>query len=125
MNENPSSVMCSMFSSEPVSRLSTQITLWRWASRKSQRWEPRNPAPPVTTEVGIRGIVLTRAGRSRRIEKRSHFERHRVPSYRRHDHRYFASLLPPFPPQAVLDRRRPAPRRPDGRSDLGLLADAG
>src|SRR2546422_5882136 len=24
-----------------------------WASRYSQRWEPRKPAPPVTTAVGI------------------------------------------------------------------------
>ena len=44
--------MCSMFSSVPVSRLSTQSTRWPSASRRSQRCEPRNPAPPVTTEVG-------------------------------------------------------------------------
>src|SRR5688500_3147144 len=44
---------CLMFSSEPVSRLSTQITWWPRASRKSHRFEPRKPAPPVTSEVGI------------------------------------------------------------------------
>src|SRR3712207_1837037 len=44
---------CLMFSSEPVSRLSTQITRWPRASRKSHRFEPRKPAPPVTSEVGI------------------------------------------------------------------------
>src|SRR6185437_1570955 len=43
--------MCSMFSSEPVSRLSTQMTRSPLSSRYSQRCEPRNPAPPVTTDV--------------------------------------------------------------------------
>ena len=46
-----------MFASVPVSRLSTQITRWLRASSASQRWEPRNPAPPVTTEVDI-GVML-------------------------------------------------------------------
>src|SRR4051794_13957500 len=45
--------MCSMFWSDPVSRLSTQTTRWPFSSRWSQRWEPRKPAPPVTSEVGI------------------------------------------------------------------------
>src|SRR5437764_1064101 len=45
--------MCSMFRSELVSRLSTQTTRSPCASNWSQRWEPRNPAPPVTTAVGI------------------------------------------------------------------------
>ena len=43
--------MCSMFWSEPVSRLSRQITRWPLASRWSHRCEPRNPAPPVTMQV--------------------------------------------------------------------------
>ncbi len=42
-----------MFSSEPVSRLSTQRTRWPSRTRRSQRCDPRKPAPPVTTEVGI------------------------------------------------------------------------
>src|SRR5882757_7802837 len=42
-----------MFSSEPVSRLSRQITRCPLASRWSQRCEPRKPAPPVTTQVVI------------------------------------------------------------------------
>ena len=42
-----------MFASDPVSRLSTQITRWSRASSASHRCDPRNPAPPVTTVVGI------------------------------------------------------------------------
>src|SRR5579884_1025032 len=52
---NSGTRMCSMFASEPVSRLSTQITRWPRRSSSSQRCEPRNPAPPVTREVGIGG----------------------------------------------------------------------
>src|SRR5436305_10519094 len=51
---NASSRMCSMFRSDPVSRLSTQITRWPRCSSSSHRWEPRKPAPPVTRLVGIR-----------------------------------------------------------------------
>src|SRR5690349_10719077 len=58
MNSNPASRIWAMFSSEPVSRLSTQMTRCPSARRRSQRCEPRNPAPPVTTDVGIRTIVL-------------------------------------------------------------------
>src|SRR5207248_8132695 len=46
-----------MFSSEPVSRLSMQITRQSRASRYSQRCDPRNPAPPVTTAV-LTGSIL-------------------------------------------------------------------
>src|ERR1041385_7038037 len=49
-----SSRRCSRFSSELDSRLSTQITRYPLPSRYSQRWEPRKPAPPVTTAVGTR-----------------------------------------------------------------------
>src|SRR5207344_2747115 len=52
-NSKAESRMCSMFCSDPVSRLSTQITLCPCPSRYSQRWEPRKPAPPVTTQVLI------------------------------------------------------------------------
>src|ERR671914_23171 len=47
------SLMCRTLSSDPVSRLSTQMTRWPRATRKSHRWEPRKPAPPVTREVGM------------------------------------------------------------------------
>ena len=57
----PSPRRCSMLASEPVSRLSTQMTRWSRASSASQRCEPRNPAPPVTTEVGI-GVMLPGSG---------------------------------------------------------------
>src|SRR5437762_972585 len=45
---NRGSWMWAMFSSEPVRRLSMQTTSQPFPSRKSQRWEPRKPAPPVT-----------------------------------------------------------------------------
>src|SRR6266851_2549609 len=38
-----------MFCSEPVSKLSTHSTLWPSSNRWAHRWEPINPAPPVTT----------------------------------------------------------------------------
>src|SRR5512146_2201347 len=52
-NSKESPRRCSMFASELVTRLSTQMTRWPRSTRYSQRWEPRKPAPPVTTEVGI------------------------------------------------------------------------
>ena len=51
--------MCSRFSSDPVSRLSMQMTRSPPASRYSQRCEPRKPAPPVTRQVGIYLRTLT------------------------------------------------------------------
>src|SRR5256885_5387441 len=38
-----------MFAAVPVTRLSTHTTCQPSASSRSQRWEPRKPAPPVTT----------------------------------------------------------------------------
>src|ERR1700683_1815748 len=51
-------------SPEPVTKLSMAMTLWPRASRRSQRWEPKKPAPPVTTEVGwfFGGVFLFLAG---------------------------------------------------------------
>src|SRR5215217_6563454 len=52
-NSNSGVRMCSMFFSEPVSRLSTQMT---WCPRRrssSHRCDPRKPAPPVTRQVPI------------------------------------------------------------------------
>src|SRR4051794_12164962 len=40
-----------MFSFEPVKKLSTQRTSCPSATRRSQRCEPMNPAPPVTRTV--------------------------------------------------------------------------
>ena len=57
--------MCSMFSSVPVSRLSTQMTRWPSARSRSQRCEPRKPAPPVTREVGT-AVSLVPASATRR-----------------------------------------------------------
>src|ERR1700734_156116 len=45
--------MWAMFASDPVSRLSTQITRLPRASSSSHRCEPRKPAPPVTRQVDI------------------------------------------------------------------------
>src|SRR4029453_14773817 len=47
--------MCSMFASEPVSRLSTQMTRWPRRRSSSHRGDPRNPPPPVRREGG-RGV---------------------------------------------------------------------
>src|SRR5207344_601733 len=47
----------SMFASEPVSRLSRQRTRWPSPRRASHRCEPRNPAPPVTTDVGMAAML--------------------------------------------------------------------
>src|SRR5947208_11273624 len=55
--------MCSMFASEPVSRLSAQMTRWPRRRSSSHRCEPRKPAPPVTRQVGM-GVK----GSSRRPE---------------------------------------------------------
>src|SRR5438477_11409004 len=63
-NTKSSARRCSRFSSEPDSRLSTQMTRSPLPSRYSQRWEPRNPAPPVTTAVGIREMLSGGFGRS-------------------------------------------------------------
>src|SRR5213078_2100922 len=53
--------MCSMFASEPVSKLSTQMTRWPRLRSSSQRCEPRKPAPPVTRHVGMAPASLGRA----------------------------------------------------------------
>ncbi len=64
-----------MLSSEPVSRLSRQITRWPRPSRASLRWEPRKPAPPVTTQVLIaaRGYLRMQSRRrqARHLGRRS------------------------------------------------------
>src|SRR5450759_4858934 len=56
-NSKTSSRRCSMFCSDPVSRLSRQMTRWSFSSTYSHRCDPRNPAPPVTTDVVM--VVLS------------------------------------------------------------------
>src|SRR5215217_6464963 len=53
-NSNSGVRMCSMFFSEPVSRLSTQMTWCPRRSSSSHRCDPRKPAPPVTRQVPMR-----------------------------------------------------------------------
>src|ERR687895_431794 len=50
---NSGTRMCSMLASEPVSKLSTQITRWPRRSNSSHRCDPRKPAPPVTRQVAM------------------------------------------------------------------------
>src|SRR5919112_1741013 len=57
---NSGTRMCSMLRSEPVSKLSTQITRWPRRSSSSQRWDPRKPAPPVTSDVGMAASLVAR-----------------------------------------------------------------
>src|SRR5665213_2705840 len=53
--------MCSMLASEPVSKLSTQITRLPRAKSSSHRCDPRNPAPPVTRQVATDGRITSPA----------------------------------------------------------------
>src|SRR4051812_33764208 len=53
MKTNSGMRRCAMFASDPVSKLSTQMTRWPRARSASQRWEPRKPAPPVTRQVAM------------------------------------------------------------------------
>src|SRR3954447_26610164 len=61
--------MCARFSSDPVSRLSTQTTRWPFASRWSHRFEPRNPAPPVTRAVFMAFIAVDGSREGRRTRQ--------------------------------------------------------
>src|SRR5947207_2699522 len=54
MNWKRGSRMCSMFSMDPVIRLSIAMTWCPSARKRSQRCEPTNPAPPVIKVVGMR-----------------------------------------------------------------------
>src|SRR3954449_11236865 len=51
---NSGTRMCSMFASEPVSKLSAQMTRCPRRRSSSHRCDPRNPAPPVTRQVAMR-----------------------------------------------------------------------
>src|SRR5664279_1906354 len=60
--------MCSMFASDPVSKLSAQITLLPRASNSSHRCDPRKPAPPVTRHVVMaRRIAVSARRRETRL----------------------------------------------------------
>ena len=61
-----------MFASEPVSRLSRQMTRCPFPRSASQRCEPRKPAPPVTSEVGIAAMLPASACRSGRCLRSPH-----------------------------------------------------
>src|SRR5215212_11058204 len=50
-----------MFSLVPVMRLSTQTTPYPSAMRRSQRWLPRKPAPPVTSARGLSSLFTSKA----------------------------------------------------------------
>src|SRR3954453_21093976 len=57
---NSGARMCSMFASEPVSRLSTQMTRSPRRNSSSHRCDPRKPAPPVTRQVAMPGESIPR-----------------------------------------------------------------
>src|SRR5215211_6844151 len=59
---NSGARMCSMLARDPVSTLSTQMTRWPRRRSSSQRCEPRNPAPPVTRQVGMTAQGIASAG---------------------------------------------------------------
>src|SRR3954469_25368641 len=61
-NRNSGKRMCAMFFSDPVSRLSTQMTRWPRRRSSSQRCDPRNPAPPVTRQVAMNAQGTACAG---------------------------------------------------------------
>ena len=77
-NSNASSRMWAMFSSDPVSRLSMQITRCPCPSRCSQRWDPRKPAPPVTTQVLMRAMLAGQARTGRSAEPLCNFRTFRL-----------------------------------------------
>ena len=52
---------CSMLRRVPVKKLSTQKTCCPLASNCSQRWEPRNPAPPETKNPLLKMHVAYRS----------------------------------------------------------------
>src|SRR5262249_61729333 len=52
-----SSCRWAMLRSFPVSRLSIAMTSWPSRSSRSQRWLPRNPAPPVTSTLTLDSFV--------------------------------------------------------------------
>ena len=58
-----------MFCSEPVSRLSTQMTRCPSRASESQRCDPRKPAPPVTTAVGISSMLPRPSEHRARLHK--------------------------------------------------------
>src|SRR5690349_19305628 len=49
---------CATFSLLPVKKLSTHRTSWPCSSSRSQRCDPRKPAPPVTKSFFIDELLL-------------------------------------------------------------------
>src|SRR6266704_1738174 len=71
---------CVMWSLAPVKKLSTQMTSWPLPSRRSQRCEPRKPAPPVTKVRGLKNIsgyssMWVTGGRGVAVERTSELSR--------------------------------------------------
>src|SRR5665811_216748 len=112
-NSKASSRMCSMFCSEPVSRLSMQITRCPLPSRCSQRWEPRKPAPPVMTQVAMGGGSYRGAVRGRNKQQSSQIARFSPD----HPSRRGESPAPSLALHAMFERR--------SRTVQGNLATAG
>ena len=54
-----------MFRLEPVKKLSSAMTSWPSASSRSQRKEPRKPAPPVTRVRLVAESIPCASGRCR------------------------------------------------------------
>src|SRR5260221_1455673 len=69
MKRKSSPRRCSTFCSDPVSRLSTQMTRYPSRASESQRCDPRKPAPPVTTAVGISPMLPRPPGDCSRLHK--------------------------------------------------------
>src|SRR3954453_15786075 len=59
---------CAMLASDPVSKLSTQITRCPCASNASHRCEPRKPLPPVTRQVAMNARRIARWLSAGRLE---------------------------------------------------------
>src|SRR5919201_442947 len=135
MKRNSSPRRCSTFCSEPVSRLSTQMTRKSRAIRWSQRWEPRNPAPPVTTAVGIGRMLAARPDRDgvaedaqddlRDPESEAAHRHHESEEVEEHERVEVADdVLLAHPPEEALDEQ-PRDRRHDlAQPDTRSFADA-
>src|SRR5208282_5607573 len=57
-SKNGLSISSTMLSFTPVKKLSAQITSWPSRTRRSQRCEPRNPAPPVTSTLFLAVFIM-------------------------------------------------------------------
>src|ERR1043166_8259850 len=58
---------CAMLSVLPVMRLSMAMTRWPSARSRSERCEPRKPAPPVTTDTGVEEVEVMHLSASQNL----------------------------------------------------------